>query len=98
MWFRDMGCYKVIAKAIKALCVGPLHSHLVRERLKTVPELYEQFPKFSKSEIQHFRKLEQQRKISKLDEASRPHHNKNQCSYPKSVHSIDSEGYGPLEN
>jgi hypothetical protein len=36
-----------------------LHSHLVRKRLKTVPELYEQFAKFSKYETQHFRKLEQ---------------------------------------
>jgi hypothetical protein len=43
-----------------------------------VPELYEQFAKFSKSEIQHFRKLEQQRKISKLDEALRPRHNESQ--------------------
>jgi hypothetical protein len=42
---------QVIAQAIKALCAGPLHSHLVRERPKTVPELYDQFPKFSKSEI-----------------------------------------------
>jgi hypothetical protein len=32
---------QVIAQAIKALCVGPLHSHLVRERLKIVPKLYE---------------------------------------------------------
>jgi hypothetical protein len=50
---------QVIAQAIKALRAGPLHSHLVRKRPKTVPELYEQFAKFSKSEIQHFHKLEQ---------------------------------------
>jgi hypothetical protein len=50
---------QVIAQAIKGLRVGPLHSHLVRELPKTVLELYEQFTKFSKSEIQHFRKLEQ---------------------------------------
>jgi DNA replication initiation complex subunit (GINS family) len=31
---------------------------LVRERPKTLPELYEQFAKFIKSEIQHFHKLE----------------------------------------
>jgi hypothetical protein len=49
---------QVIAQAIKALCAGPLHSHLVRERSKIVSKLYEQFMKFSKSEIQHFRKLE----------------------------------------
>jgi hypothetical protein len=48
---------KVIAQVIKALRVGPLHSHMVRERPKTVPELYDQFVKFSKSEIQHFHKL-----------------------------------------
>jgi hypothetical protein len=50
---------QVIVQAMKALCAGPLYSHLVQERPKTVPELYEQFAKFSKSEIQHFRKLEQ---------------------------------------
>jgi hypothetical protein len=32
---------QVITQAIKALRVGPLHSHLVRERPKTVPEPYE---------------------------------------------------------
>jgi hypothetical protein len=45
---------QVIAQTIKAL-----HSHLVREWPKIVSELYEQFAKFNKSEIQHFRKLEQ---------------------------------------
>jgi hypothetical protein len=49
---------QVITQAIKALRAGPLHSHLVRERPKIVTELYEQFTKFSKFEIQHFRKLE----------------------------------------
>jgi hypothetical protein len=49
---------QVITQAIKALHAGPLHSHLVRERPKIVTELYEQFTKFSKFEIQHFRKLE----------------------------------------
>jgi hypothetical protein len=49
---------QVIAQASKALRAGPLLSHLVREWPKIVPELYEQFAKFSKSEIQHFRKLE----------------------------------------
>jgi hypothetical protein len=49
---------QVIAQAIKALRVGPLHSHLVTELSKIVPEFYEQFTKFSKSEVQHFRKLE----------------------------------------
>jgi hypothetical protein len=50
---------QAIAQAIKGLRVGPLHSHLVREWPKTVLELYDQFTKFSKYEIQHFRKLEQ---------------------------------------
>jgi hypothetical protein len=63
---------QVIGQDIKALCVGPLHSHLVREQPKTVLELYEQFAKFSKSVIQHFRKLEQQQKISKPNEAPGP--------------------------
>jgi hypothetical protein len=86
---------QVITQDIKAMCAGPLHSHLVREQPKIVPELYEQLAKFSKFEIQHFHKLEQQRKVSKPDEAPRPHHNENWCSYPKPVHNIDSDGCGP---
>jgi hypothetical protein len=61
-------------------------------------ELYEQFAKSSKSEIQHFHKLEQQRKISKPDEALRPRHKESQRSYPKHVHNIDSDGCGPSKN
>jgi hypothetical protein len=68
---------QVLSQAIKALRVGSLHSHLVRERPKTVLDLYEQFTKFSKSEIQHFHKLEQQRKIPKPDEAPKPRYNEN---------------------
>jgi hypothetical protein len=89
---------QVIAQAIKALRAGPLHNHLIREWPKTVLEPYEQFMKFSKSEIQHFGKLEKQRKVSKFDEALRPRYNKNQQSYPKLVHNIDSNGCGLLEN
>jgi hypothetical protein len=47
---------------------------LVRERLKTDVGLYEEFAKFSKLEILHFQKLEQQRKAPKHDEASKPSH------------------------
>jgi hypothetical protein len=89
---------QVIKQAIKALRAGPLHRHLVRERPKTVSELYELFAKFSKSEIQNFCKLKQQRKTSKTDEAPRPRYNDNQRSYPKLVHSFDSNGCGPPEN
>jgi hypothetical protein len=88
----------VITQAIKVLRAGPLHSYLVRERPKTVSKVYEQFAKFSKSEIQHFHKLEQQRKISRPDEAPRSQQNEIQRSYPKPVHSIDSDGHGPPEN
>jgi hypothetical protein len=49
---------QVITQANKSLRVGPLHSHLVMERPKTVPELYEEFTKFNKSEVLHFHKLE----------------------------------------
>jgi UDP-2,3-diacylglucosamine pyrophosphatase LpxH len=90
---------QVIAQAIKALCVGHLHSHLVRERPKTVVELYEEFAKFSKSEVLHFRKLEQQTKAPRHDETPRlAHYYPNQCSYPKQVHNIDSDDCGPSEN
>jgi hypothetical protein len=63
---------QVITQVIKALCVRPLCNHLVREQPKTIVELYEDFTKFNKSEVLHFRKLEQQRKAPKHDEASRP--------------------------
>jgi hypothetical protein len=67
---------QVTAPAIKALCAEPLHNHLVRERPKTVPELYKEFAKFSKSEVLHVRKLEQQQKGPKHGEAfGPPHHN-----------------------
>jgi hypothetical protein len=32
---------QVITQAIKSLCAGPLHNHLVREQDKIVSELYE---------------------------------------------------------
>jgi hypothetical protein len=89
---------QVIAQAIKALRAGPLHSHLVRERPKIVPELYDQFAKFNKSEIQHFRKLEQQRKVAKLDEASRPLYGDSHHNYPKQVHNIGPDSDGASEN
>jgi hypothetical protein len=74
---------------------------LVREWSKTVTELYENFVKFSKSEILYFRKLEQQRKVRKHDEASRPtrySENRPHNSYPKDVNNINFDGCGPLEN
>jgi hypothetical protein len=90
---------QVIAQAIKGLHVGPLHRYLVRERPKKVTDLYEDFAKFSKSEVLHFCKLEQQRKAPKHNHASRPtHYNDNQHSYPKQVHNINSDGCEPLEN
>jgi hypothetical protein len=89
---------QVITQAIKALRAGSLHSHLLRDRPKTASKLYEQFTKFNKSEVQHFRKLEQQRKVAKPDEATRPRYSDNQHNYLKLVHSIDSDGYGPPEN
>jgi hypothetical protein len=89
---------QVIAQAIKALCAGPLRSHLVRGWSKIVLEHYEQFAKFSKSEIQHFHKLEQQRKIFRPDEAPSSRQNEIQRNYPKPVHSIDSDGCRSPEN
>jgi hypothetical protein len=54
---------QVIAQAMRALRIGSLHSHLVREWSKTAMGLYGQFTKFNKSEIKHFCKLEQQKKL-----------------------------------
>jgi hypothetical protein len=53
---------QAITQAIKALRVGQLHSHLVREHPRTLEELYEEFQKFSRAEVLHFRKLDQQKK------------------------------------
>jgi hypothetical protein len=85
--------------------MGQLHNHLTREGPKTLQELYENFEKNSKSEVLHFRKVEQQRKAPKESEASKPaRYNKgrpstnNYDSISKHVNSIDSDGYGPPEN
>jgi hypothetical protein len=63
-----------------------------------VPELYDQFSKFNKSKIQHFRKLEQHSKVANPEKAARVRYGDNQCNYPKTVHIIGSEGGGPSEN
>jgi hypothetical protein len=89
---------QVIAQAIEALSAGPLHSHLVSEQPKIVLELYDHFAKFSKSEIQHFHKLEQQQKVVKPDEAPRVHYGDSHHNYLKPVHNIGSNGGGLLES
>jgi hypothetical protein len=78
---------QVVAQAIKALCVGPLHSHLVMERSKTITELYEILPNSANRRSFTFRKLEQQWKAPKHDEALRlVHYNdNNQRNYAKHV-------------
>jgi hypothetical protein len=48
---------QAIMQTIKALRASQLHSHLVRERPRTLEELYEEFCKFSIAEVLHFRKL-----------------------------------------
>jgi hypothetical protein len=63
---------QAIMQAIKALHAGQLHSHLVRLRPRTLEELYEEFWKFSRAEVLHFRKLGQQRKSASKNESSRP--------------------------
>jgi hypothetical protein len=86
--------------AIKALRVRPLHSHLVREWPKIDTKLYKNFAKFSKLEA-HFRKLEQQRKAPKHNEALRTaccNDNRSHNNYPKHVKSIDSNDCGPPIN
>jgi hypothetical protein len=59
-------------QAIKALHDDQLHSYLVREHPRIVEELYDNFCKFSRSEVLDFHKLDQQRKVPKESEASRP--------------------------
>jgi hypothetical protein len=89
---------QVITQAEKALRTGPLHNHLVRERPRTVSELYNQFAKFNKFEIQHFCKLKQQRKVPKPDEAPRARYGDNHRNYPKPVHNINPDNDGSSES
>jgi hypothetical protein len=96
---------QAITQAIKSLCTGQLHSHLVREHPKMLEELYEEFRKFSRVEVLHFHKLGQQRKATNDNESSRPFkYSKGKEGAPtfdathKQVHSIDSEKCGSLEN
>jgi hypothetical protein len=63
---------QAMTQAIKALCVGQLHSHLVRERLRTLEEMYDEFHKFSRAEVLHFCKLGQRRKFTSKIESSTP--------------------------
>jgi hypothetical protein len=68
-------------------------------------ELYEEFQKFSRAEVLHFRKLGQKRKSTSENESTRPFkYNKSKEGHPsfdashRQVHSIDSDGCRPLEN
>jgi hypothetical protein len=68
-------------------------------------ELYEEFWKFSRAEVLHFRKLGQQRKFASENECSRPYkYNKRKEGHSsfdtshRQVHSIDLDGCGPPKN
>jgi hypothetical protein len=67
--------------------------------------LYEEFWKFSRSEVSHFHELDQQRKVTSENEGSRPfkytRNKEGAASFDttcKKVHSIDSDGCGSPEN
>jgi hypothetical protein len=67
--------------------------------------LYEEFQKFNISEVSHFRKLDQQRKVTSENKGSRSFNytinKEGEASFDiacKQVHIIDSDGYGPPEN
>jgi hypothetical protein len=75
---------------------------LVLEHPRMLEELYDNFRKFSKSEVLHFSKLEELRKVPKENEASRPtKFNRGRKSTmgfdntTKQIHNIDSDGCGP---
>jgi hypothetical protein len=96
---------QVITQAINALHTDQLHNYLFCERPRMLEELYDNFRKFSKSEVLHFCKLEQQRKVSKENEASRPtmynrgrESTMNFNNATKQIHIINFDGCGPLEN
>jgi hypothetical protein len=68
-------------------------------------ELYEEFQKFSRAEVLHFRKLGQQRKVANDNKSSRPFkYSKDKEGAPtfdathKQVHRIKSDGCVPPEN
>jgi hypothetical protein len=78
-----------------------LRSHLVRECPKTLEVLYEDFWKFSRSEVSQYRKLDQHRKVTNENESFKPFkYNKRKegaISFEaacKQVHNIDSDGCG----
>jgi hypothetical protein len=52
---------QAITQSIKALRTGQLHSHLMRERPRTLEELYDEFHKFGRADVQQFCKPGQQR-------------------------------------
>jgi hypothetical protein len=67
--------------------------------------LYHNFRKFNRSEVLHFSKLDQQRKVPKENRASRPtKYSKSRESTMsfddayKQIHNINSDGCGPPEN
>jgi hypothetical protein len=55
----EVSAEQVITQAIKTLHIGQLHNYLDWERPRTQEKLYDNFHKFSKSEVLHFRKLKQ---------------------------------------
>jgi hypothetical protein len=78
---------------------------LVWEHPKTLEEPYDSFHKFNKSEVLQFRKLEQERKVPKVNKASRPtkynRGRENTMSFDnttKQIHNIDPYGCGPPKN
>jgi hypothetical protein len=90
---------QAITQAIKALHVGQLYSHLVREHPRTLEEPYDEFRKFSRAEVLHFHKLGQQRKSANENESSRSFkYNKSKegtTSFDmphKQDHTIDTDG------
>jgi hypothetical protein len=63
---------QVITQAIKTLCTGQLHSYPVRGWPRTLQELYDNFCKFSRSEVLHFRKLDQKEKFPRRTKPQDP--------------------------
>jgi hypothetical protein len=93
--------YQVIMQAIKALRAGSfttISQKIIQGQFKSCMKIL----KNSKSELLHFRKLEQQRKSTTENEASRlTRYNRgrvstNNCdSTPKHVNDIDFDSCGP---
>jgi hypothetical protein len=91
-----------LVKKSKASNIWGWREYLVHEHPRTLEELYDNFCKFNKSEVLHFHKLKQQRRVPKVNKVSRAtkYNRGRECTMnfdntTKQVHIIDSDRCPP---